>query len=126
MAYYSEFVFSLAPQQSYFGVQYAVFGSGSFWLCALLTPAIAILPVFAYRSLSMELRPTVSDNVRKLWRMGELGEPVKFLGMKPRSSGRTDSRRLGYAFAQEDRISTRINTGQQKRLKFKSKMKLKR
>ena len=122
LVFYSKFVFNLAPQQSYYGVQYTVYGSGSFWLCILLTPAIAILPVFAYRALSLELCPTISDKIRRLWKTGQV-EQVQFLGIKPRSSGRMGSKRLGYAFAQEERLSTRIKAGQQRRSKFKSKIK---
>ncbi|XP_028399052.1 phospholipid-transporting ATPase ID-like [Dendronephthya gigantea] len=122
--FYSAFVFGIAPQQSYYGVQYAVYSSGSFWLCVLLTPAIAILPVFAYRSLVLELKPTISDSVRRMWKTGKtVNNQVKFLGMTARSSGRSGSKRLGYAFAQEERLSTKINAGRQKRLKFKSKSK---
>jgi hypothetical protein len=125
LVFYSAFVFGISPQQSYFGVQHAVYGSGSFWLCVLLTPAIAILPAFAYRSLSLELNPTFSDMVRRVWKTGQLVEPVKFLGIKPRSSVRAGCKRLGYAFAQEERLSIKIKTGQQRRLKFKSKTKSK-
>ena len=67
LVFYSAFVLGITPQQSYYGVQYAVYGSGSFWLCVLLTPAIAILPVFAYRSLLLELNPTIFDRVRRIW-----------------------------------------------------------
>ena len=126
LVFYSEFVFNLAPQQTYYGVQYAVYGSGSFWLCVLLTPAIAILPAFAYRSLSLELRPTISDKIRRLWKTGQSVEQVRFLGMKQRQSGRMGSKRLGYAFAQEERLSTKIKAGHQRRLKFKSKKKVNR
>ena len=118
-------MFGILPQQSYYGVQYEAYGSGSFWLCALLTPAISILPALAYRSLSLELNPTISDKVRRLAKTGQLVDPVQFLGIKPRSSGRMGSKRLGYAFAQEERLSLRISAGHQRRLKFKSKGKSK-
>ena len=123
LVFYSKFVFDIVPQQSYYGVQYTVYGNGSFWLCILLTPAIAILPVLAYRSFFSELCPTISDKVRRSWKNGQLVDPVQLLGIKQRGSGKMGSKRLGYAFAQEERLSTRMSSGHQRRLKFKSKSK---
>ena len=121
LVFYSSFVFGIAPQGSYFGVQNKVYAAGSFWLCVLLTPAIAILPFFAYRSLNIELYPTVSDNVRRMCKRGQLVDPVKLIGMRKRTSAKTGSVRLGYAFAQEDRLAGRINSVRFKRSKKKAK-----
>lgn len=126
LVFYSPFVFGLSPQGSYFGVQYEVYGGGSFWLCVLLTPAVAILPVFAYRSFNIELRPTLSDYVRRQRKSGNFGKPVKFLGMRPRTTSTRSSNRLGYAFAQEDNLWARINSGRLARSSRKSKDKDKR
>lgn len=121
LVFYSPFVFSLLPQQSYFGVQYAVYGGASFWLCLLLTPAIALLPFVAYRSFSLERYPTESDEARRQWRKEKADKPaVRFLGMNPMSSTR-GSVRSGYAFSQEDKLNTKIHDSQQRRLKFKGR-----
>ena len=123
LIYYSSFVLKLTPQNSYHGVQYATYGGGSFWLCALITPAVGILPVFVYRTMSLELMPTISDRVRLLWKSGQLEEPAKLLRIKPRSSTRMSLKRGGYAFAQEEKLSRRIHANHSKRSTFRESIK---
>uniref|UniRef100_A0A8C7Y7X3 Phospholipid-transporting ATPase n=1 Tax=Oryzias sinensis TaxID=183150 RepID=A0A8C7Y7X3_9TELE len=84
------------------------------WLTIALATAICIVPVLAFRFLKLDLKPQLSDTVRKpnmggVWRgTGSVSEG--------RLGARGGSRRSGYAFAHQEGFGELITSGKNMRL----------
>ena len=103
LVFYSSFVFNLAPQQLYFGVQYHVYGNWMFYLTLVLVVAICIIPSVSYQFVQVTMHPRVSDLIRRK----ERGKPPTSQSMMPREytpqlKRRKMSKRSSYAFSHQE------------------------
>uniref|UniRef100_A0A672Z2D3 Phospholipid-transporting ATPase n=1 Tax=Sphaeramia orbicularis TaxID=375764 RepID=A0A672Z2D3_9TELE len=112
-ALHSQTLFRIFPNQFHFvGSAQSTLLQPVVWLTIALATAICIVPVLAFRFLKLDLKPQLSDTVRKnkcAWRgVGSLSEG--------RLGARSGSRRSGYAFAHQEGFGELITSGKNMRL----------
>lgn len=100
--FYSEFVFSLFPQGHYYGMQFEVYGNGTFWLCMLLVLVICTIPRLSYYFIQNELYPSMSDTVRRKEADMKPSTRASITEFKPQLTRRRSSKRSSYAFAHQE------------------------
>uniref|UniRef100_A0AAX7UMB1 Phospholipid-transporting ATPase n=1 Tax=Astatotilapia calliptera TaxID=8154 RepID=A0AAX7UMB1_ASTCA len=105
-ALHSQTLFRIFPNQFHFvGSAQSTLLQPVVWLTIALATAICIVPVLAFRFLKLDLKPQLSDTVRKHTKtqQGRLG-------------ARGGSRRSGYAFAHQEGFGELITSGKNMRL----------
>uniref|UniRef100_A0A665VER2 Phospholipid-transporting ATPase n=1 Tax=Echeneis naucrates TaxID=173247 RepID=A0A665VER2_ECHNA len=101
VALHSQTLFRIFPSQFHFvGSAQSTLLQPVVWLTIALATAICIVPVLAFRFLKLDLKPQLSDTVRKQGRLGARG----------------GSRRSGYAFAHQEGFGELITSGKNMRL----------
>ncbi len=106
LAFYAEIF-----RYKYMGVAIRVFSTPNFWFTLVLTCAVLILPVVAYRFFYSNFRPTLADRVRLLQRSKE-DEVVRLKVQRSMTHRPTyTSQRSGYAFAHQHGFGDLITTG---------------
>uniref|UniRef100_A0A665VHD5 Phospholipid-transporting ATPase n=1 Tax=Echeneis naucrates TaxID=173247 RepID=A0A665VHD5_ECHNA len=105
VALHSQTLFRIFPSQFHFvGSAQSTLLQPVVWLTIALATAICIVPVLAFRFLKLDLKPQLSDTVRKRSvSEGRLG-------------ARGGSRRSGYAFAHQEGFGELITSGKNMRL----------
>lgn len=118
-ALYSEYVYYIFGQGwDYIGTAQHVCSCALFWFTVLLTAAILLLPIIAYRFLRLDLTPSVADKVQLMQKSGAIkatkSSRIFTTRMRPRSSVRASSRSLkrsAYAFSHEEGFAELIKEG---------------
>uniref|UniRef100_A0A669C2W0 Phospholipid-transporting ATPase n=1 Tax=Oreochromis niloticus TaxID=8128 RepID=A0A669C2W0_ORENI len=110
-ALHSQTLFRIFPNQFHFvGSAQSTLLQPVVWLTIALATAICIVPVLAFRFLKLDLKPQLSDTVRKHTKTQR----------KPPGQGRLGarggSRRSGYAFAHQEGFGELITSGKNMRL----------
>uniref|UniRef100_A0A669ERY2 Phospholipid-transporting ATPase n=1 Tax=Oreochromis niloticus TaxID=8128 RepID=A0A669ERY2_ORENI len=115
-ALHSQTLFRIFPNQFHFvGSSLLSFLSHMFvWLTIALATAICIVPVLAFRFLKLDLKPQLSDTVRKHTKT-QRKPPGRNTG-SGRLGARGGSRRSGYAFAHQEGFGELITSGKNMRL----------
>uniref|UniRef100_A0A8C4F9M3 Phospholipid-transporting ATPase n=1 Tax=Dicentrarchus labrax TaxID=13489 RepID=A0A8C4F9M3_DICLA len=114
-ALHSQTLFKIFPNQFHFvGSAQSTLLQPVVWLTIALATAICIVPVLAFRFLKVDLKPQLSDTVRKhtQTQQGRLG-------------ARSGSRRSGYAFAHQEGFGELITSGKNMSVSVKKKKILK-
>jgi phospholipid-translocating ATPase len=119
-ALYSEYIYQIFGQGWYYiGTAQAVCSLAVFWFTVLLTTAILLLPIIAYRFIRLDMKPTLADKVRIVQKYGASGsKPSRsksnLFATRPRSSVRASTRSLkrsAYAFSHEEGFADLIREG---------------
>lgn len=118
-ALYSEIIYKIIGQGWYYiGTAQAVCSTAVFWFTVLITSAILLLPIIAYRFIRLDLTPTMVDKVRIVQKYGIKTPKTKstIFATKPRhrSSMRASTRSLkrsAYAFSHEEGFAQLIKEG---------------
>lgn len=116
-ALYSEFIFKLFGIGWYYiGTSQAVCSTAVFWFTVLLTSAILLLPIIAYRFVRLDTTPSLADKVRIVQKYGTKTPKAKsnIFRTRPRLSMRASSRsmkRSAYAFSHEEGFAALIREG---------------
>uniref|UniRef100_A0A672Z2Z7 Phospholipid-transporting ATPase n=1 Tax=Sphaeramia orbicularis TaxID=375764 RepID=A0A672Z2Z7_9TELE len=107
-------LFRIFPNQFHFvGSAQSTLLQPVVWLTIALATAICIVPVLAFRFLKLDLKPQLSDTVRK----NKLRQKKrKMVGRNGRLGARSGSRRSGYAFAHQEGFGELITSGKNMRL----------
>lgn len=100
--FYAEFVFHIFPQGHYYGMQFEVYGNGTFWFCLLLVLVVTVVTRLSYYFLHNELYPTLSDTIRRQEAHMTLGARAPPIEFKPQLTRRRSSKRSSYAFAHQE------------------------
>ena len=114
---YSELIYTIFGQGWYYiGTAQAVCSTAVFWFTALITSAVLLLPIIAYRFVKLDIYPTMSDKVRIVQKYGIKPPKSKstIFATKPRSSVRASTRSLkrsAYAFSHEEGFAALIKDG---------------
>ena len=88
---YSEFIYhSFGMGWMYIGTAQAVCSTAIFWFTVLLTSAILLLPIVAYRFIKLDLTPTMADKVRIVQKYGTK-TPRTIFATRPRFRDSTRS-----------------------------------
>jgi len=74
----------------YIGTAQAVCSTAIFWFTVLLTSAILLLPIVAYRFIKLDLTPTMADKVRIVQKYGTK-TPRTIFATRPRFRDSTRS-----------------------------------
>uniref|UniRef100_A0A8C5GD54 Phospholipid-transporting ATPase n=1 Tax=Gouania willdenowi TaxID=441366 RepID=A0A8C5GD54_GOUWI len=114
----SQTVFRIFPNQFHFvGSSQNTLMQPVVWLTIALATAICIVPVLAFRFLKLDLRPQLSDTVRKThqWCF-KTYRTVKAVPRTGLPQTLTLSRRSGYAFAHQEGFGELITSGKNMRL----------
>jgi hypothetical protein len=88
-----------------------------FWFTVLLTSAILLLPIIAYRFIRLDMTPTLADKVRIVQKYGTRAPRSKstLFATRPRhSAARASTRSLKrstYAFSHEEGFAALIREG---------------
>ena len=113
-ALYSEFIFKLFGIGWYYiGTSQAVCSTAVFWLTVLLTSAILLLPIIAYRFIRLDAYPTIAERVRIVQKFNTKSR-TNIFRTRPRSSMRASTRstkRSAYAFSHEEGFAALIREG---------------
>ena len=116
-ALYSEYVSKIFTTGWYYiGTANAVCSTAVFWFTVLLTSAILLLPIIAYRFIRLDMSPTMADKVRIVQKYGIKAQKSKstIFATRPRSSIRASTRSLkrsAYAFSHEEGFAALIKDG---------------
>lgn len=118
-ALYSEIIYQIFGQGWYYmGTAQAVCSTAVFWFTVLITSAILLLPIIAYRFIRLDLKPTMVDKVRIVQKYGIKTPKTKstIFATKPRhrASIRASIRSLkrsAYAFSHEEGFAQLIKEG---------------
>jgi len=116
-ALYSEFIFKLFGIGWYYiGTSQAVCSTAVFWFTVLLTSAILLLPIIAYRFIRLDASPSMSEKVRIVQKYGTKTPKSKsnIFATRPRLSMRASTRstkRSAYAFSHEEGFAALIREG---------------
>lgn len=116
-ALYSEYIYYIFGQGWYYiGTAQAVCSTAIFWFTVLLTSAILLLPIIAYRFIRLDLTPTLADKVRIVQKYGTKTPKSRstIFATRPRSSIRASARSLkrsAYAFSHEEGFAALIKEG---------------
>lgn len=102
LVFYSDFVFNLAPQQLYYGVQYHVYGDWVFYITLLLVVAICIIPSASFHFVQVTVHPRVSDLIRRKEQGKAFSESATLKEFTPKQRRRRMSKRSSYAFAHQE------------------------
>uniref|UniRef100_A0A3Q3EIP8 Phospholipid-transporting ATPase n=1 Tax=Labrus bergylta TaxID=56723 RepID=A0A3Q3EIP8_9LABR len=109
IALHSQTLFRIFPNQFHFvGSAQSTLLQPVVWLTIALATAICIVPVLAFRFLKVDLKPQLSDTVRKVTQTQCL--------LDGRLGARGGSRRSGYAFAHQEGFGELITSGKNMRL----------
>lgn len=121
LAFYSD-----AIHYDYVGTAFAIFSCPIFWFTMLLTCAILIVPMVAYRFYQTSVHPTLSDRVRLRQRMRKSKSKGRDLHIRRSSTFRRSRRSLrsGYAFAHQAGFGELITSGINMRAETSSPVKL--
>ena len=101
-AFYAKFVFDLFPQGHYYGMQFEVYGNPKFWFTLFLVLAVTIAPRLSYYFLENELKPTLSDTVRRKEAHKRMRFTSPLVEYEPQLVRRRSSKRSSYAFAHQE------------------------
>ena len=116
-ALYSELIYTIFGQGWYYvGTAQAVCSTAIFWFTVLLTSAILLLPIIAYRFIKLDVKPSDAEKVRIIQRFGLKSTKSKsnIFATRPRASVRASSRSLkrsAYAFSHEEGFAELIKEG---------------
>jgi len=114
---YSEYIYKIFGQGWYYiGTAEAVCSSAIFWFTVLITSAVLLLPIIAYRFVKLDMKPTLTDKVRIIQRYGTKTTKSRstLFATRPRSSVRASTRsfkRSAYAFSHEEGFAALIKEG---------------
>uniref|UniRef100_A0A8C9VCZ1 Phospholipid-transporting ATPase n=1 Tax=Scleropages formosus TaxID=113540 RepID=A0A8C9VCZ1_SCLFO len=114
-AMHSNILFSIFPNQFHFvGNAQNTLQQPVVWLTIALATVICIVPVLAFRFLKLDLKPQLSDTVRRAFTKTQIRRSRRpgALGRL----GRAGSRRSGYAFAHQEGFGELITSGKNMRL----------
>ncbi|KAL8608745.1 hypothetical protein ACOMHN_059068 [Nucella lapillus] len=116
LAFYSE-----AIVYDYVGVAFEAFANPLTWLTMLLTCAILITPMLAWRFYQTSVHPTLSDRVRLRQRMKKSKSKARDLHIHYHSTFRHSQRsiRSGYAFSHQRGFGDLITSGRNMRERAK-------
>jgi len=98
----------------YIGTAQAVCSTAIFWFTVLLTSAILLLPIIAYRFIKLDLTPTLADKVRIVQKYGTKTPRTKstIFATRPRLRESTRSfKRSAYAFSHQEGFAALIREG---------------
>ena len=95
-------MFDLFPQGHYYGMQFEVYGNGTFWLCMLLVLVVCTIPRLSYYFIQNELYPSMSDTVRRKEAHMKPSTRASITEFKPQLTRRRSSKRSSYAFAHQE------------------------
>uniref|UniRef100_A0A3Q2DRL8 P-type ATPase C-terminal domain-containing protein n=1 Tax=Cyprinodon variegatus TaxID=28743 RepID=A0A3Q2DRL8_CYPVA len=122
-ALHSQTLFRIFPNQFHFvGSAQNTLLQPVVWLTIALATAICVVPVLAFRFLKLDLKPQLSDTVRKQKRRKPGGRSMggAWRGTGSVSEGRLGarggSRRSGYAFSHQEGFGELITSGKNMRL----------
>ena len=93
---------NLFTQGHYYGMQFEVYGNGTFWLCLLLVLVVSIVPRLSYYFIQNELYPSLSDIVRRKEAHVKPSTSAPVREFKPQVTRRRSSKRSSYAFAHQE------------------------
>ena len=116
-ALYSESIYTLFGQGWYYiGTAQAVCSTAIFWFTVLISSAILLLPIIAYRFIRLDLTPTLADKVRIVQKYGMKSSKSRstIFATRPRSSMRASTRSLkksASAFSHEEGFAALIRDG---------------
>lgn len=120
-ALYSEYVYQIFGQGWYYiGTAQAVCSVAVFWFTVLLTSAILLLPIIAYRFVRLDMAPGLADKVRIVQKYGEKTTKSKstIFATRPRAVARSSMRasarsqkRSPYAFSHQEGFADLIKQG---------------
>ncbi|CAF1065929.1 unnamed protein product, partial [Brachionus calyciflorus] len=118
-ALYSEIIYKIIGQGWYYiGTSQAVCSTAVFWFTVLITSAILLLPIIAYRFIRLDLTPTMIEKVRIVQKYGIKPSKTKSTifatKRRNRSSMRASTRSLkrsAYAFSHEEGFAELIKEG---------------
>ena len=115
-ALYSEYIYRIFGQGWYYiGTAQAVCSTATFWFTVLITSAILLLPIIAYRFIRLDLSPTQADKVRILQKYGTKTPKSKstIFATRPRSmrASTRSLKRSAYAFSHEEGFAALIREG---------------
>jgi phospholipid-translocating ATPase len=114
---YSEFIYKIFGMGWYYiGSAQAVCSTAVFWFTVLLTSAILLLPIIAYRFIKLDMTPSMADKVRIAQKYGTKAPKSKstIFATRPRASIRASTRSLkrsAYAFSHEEGFAALIREG---------------
>jgi phospholipid-translocating ATPase len=114
---YSEFIYKIFGMGWYYiGSAQAVCSTAVFWFTVLLTSAILLLPIIAYRFIKLDMTPSMADKVRIVQKYGTKAPKSKstIFATRPRASIRASTRSLkrsAYAFSHEEGFAALIREG---------------
>uniref|UniRef100_A0A672Z234 Phospholipid-transporting ATPase n=1 Tax=Sphaeramia orbicularis TaxID=375764 RepID=A0A672Z234_9TELE len=110
-------LFRIFPNQFHFvGSAQSTLLQPVVWLTIALATAICIVPVLAFRFLKLDLKPQLSDTVRKNKCLTLMCFSPQLTGDEGRLGARSGSRRSGYAFAHQEGFGELITSGKNMRL----------
>ena len=116
-ALYSEYIYKIFGQGWYYiGTAQAVCSTPIFWFTVLITSAILLLPIIAYRFIKLDVMPSEADKVRIIQRYGIKTSKSRsnIFATRPRASIRASTRSLkrsAYAFSHEEGFAELIKEG---------------
>jgi phospholipid-translocating ATPase len=116
LALYSDLIHKLFGQGwDYIGTAQAVLSTAVFWFTAVLTSAILILPVMAYRFIKIDTMPSITDKVKIVHTYGNKHAKSKIFATRPRQASMRAStrslKRSAYAFSHEEGYAALIRDG---------------
>ena len=116
-ALYSEFIYKIFGMGWYYiGTAQAVCSTAVFWFTVLLTSAVLLLPIIAYRFIKLDLMPTTADKVNIMQKYDTKTPKSKSSifttrhGHSIRASTRS-VKRSAYAFSHEEGFAELIKEG---------------
>ena len=98
----------------YIGTAQAVCSTAIFWFTVLLTSAILLLPIIAYRFIKLDLTPTMADKIRIVQKYGSKAPRSKstIFATRPRlRESNRSQKRSAYAFSHEEGFAALIQKG---------------